>query len=360
MSIQPRLATAAACLLASLSLFLAPPPARAEPANEIGRAEAKRLLRAGTAAYERRDYSSALADFQAAHAAFPSARIQYNLGQTLRELHRPVEATKAFEAFLKESDRITSQQRSEVTAALKQLEPEIARVTLLANVPDAEVEIDGVAQGKTPLADPVVVAPGRHDIALSCPGFAPLRETITVAGGEQRKTNLVLQPSRPVATAAPSVPPVAPIGMPTPAVPAAPSIAGQSAPLASAPPLSPAFVTTPARPTQPAPPGRSHARNLLGGTLLATSVAGAVAGAVLLSSSWARYHQAKDSGCARNCPTAAEDVEARALWSKLLFGVAAVSGAGAAAVFLAYPDSPGPRESASRPAGLVLVGQGTF
>jgi hypothetical protein len=366
MSIKHRLVVviAGSWLAVTLSPQVVPAVAHAEPAREVSRAEAKRLLRSGAAAYERRDYETALASFQAAMAAFPSPRIQYNLGQTFRQLHRPVEATVAFETFLKESDRVTSQQRSEATAALKELETQTARVTVLTNVPDVEVEIDGVARGKTPLPAPVVVAPGKHQITLARDGYVPLREAIAVTGGEERKANLVIEPVRSAAPVIPAAPaPAVPIASSAPAHPTPPL------PTTAAPPLAPApgnanYVSAPAgTPHVAARSGGSSARNYIGGALLATTAALAAGGAVMLGASWARYNEARDGGCDRSCPSAAEDVDSRALWSKILFGAAAVTGVAGATVFLAYPDPPPTRESGQRspPAsGLVLVGQGRF
>jgi hypothetical protein len=349
MSTRCQLVLAGISVLATLS---APVSAQAQPTtNQAARDEARRLLRAGTAAYERRDYTTALADFQAALAAFPSARIQYNIGQTLRELHRPVDAAVAFEAFLKESDRVTAQQRGEAQAALQDLEPQVARVTVLTNVSGVDVAIDGIARGQTPLSDPIIVAPGRHDIALARSGYSPVHETITVAGGEQRKATFTLdRPSPPPASVAVVPPPEAAT------VP--PAVIPPSAPPNAAPAPEPApGPTVPFGPPTPAP---SHARNIIAGSLLATSAVVAIVGAAMLGASWQRYNEAVDNGCSRNCPTAADEVESRARWSKILFGAAAVSGVGAATVFLAYPTESGPRESAGTTGGLVLVGSGRF
>ena len=99
---------------------------------------------------------------------------------------------------------------------------------------------------------------------------------------------------------------------------------------------------------------------MLGATLLAASAGFAVGGAVLLGASWLRFNDAKDSGCNRNCGEAADQVAARALWSKILFGAAAVSGAGAATVFLAFPDEAPSRQAAAHPGGILVVKTGRF
>jgi hypothetical protein len=360
-------AIAAAGLLTAWSL-LAPLSAAAEPAKEVGRAEAKRLLRAGATAYTRHDFTTALEDFQKAYAAFPSARIQYNLGQTLRELGRPVEATMAFESFLADADRITSQQRKEATTALKELESKVARVTLITNVAEVEVAVDGVSRGTTPLPGAVVLAPGAHEISLSRSGYAPVRDSLTVSAGEQRRASFVLERSgTPTAAAPPPAPsllpgdstpaPVAALPSPSPAIPT-PSTSVSSSPAPSPPPaLAPTVIAgrSDVAPTETSP------HKVLGVTLLAASAGFAVGGAVLLGASWLRFNDAKDSGCGGDCGAAATQVEARALWSKILFGAAAASGIGAATVFLAFPDPPASsRQAAAQPDGILLVRTGKF
>jgi hypothetical protein len=361
------LVIAATCLLTTGSMVVASPDVVAEPAKEIGRAEAKRLLRAGTAAYARRDYNGALVDFQKAYAAFPSARIQYNLGQTLRELGRPVEATTAFEAFLTQADRITPQQRKEATAALKDLDSQVARVTVITNVAQVEVAIDGVSRGKTPLPGAVVLAPGTHVINLTRADYGALRESITVSGGEQRRASFMLERS-----ASAAVPPPAPSVIPSePSVVAPPAPAPEPARSASSPVVSEPtpLPSAAASPSLAAPAGSwpsetaqqgGGSHKVVGGTLLAASAALAVGGAVLLGASWFRFNEAKDSGCNRNCGPAADQVEARALWSKILFGAAALTGVAGTTVFLAFPDEPPSRYSGSRASGVLLVGSGTF
>lgn len=394
-----RLAIAGTCLLGILLLLAPAASAWAQTAKasaKAERAEAKRFLRQGTAAYQRREYDLALEKFQRAYEVFPSPRIFYNLGQVLRELRRPVEATVAFETFLKESDRITSRQRKETRAALRELEPEVSRVTLLTNVDDVEIGIDGAYRGKTPLDGPLILAPGVHEIALVRTGYTTLRETITVAGDEERRFSLVLERSPPV-TEPLVLPPVAPGSTepaptseaapgttPAPTSEAAPGAApgptSEAAPAPGDPALAPpvpspvpppvpspvpppaaADLAPPSGGPTPDPPQKGwRTRKTLGLALLGASALFAAGGIGMLAASWARQSDAKDQGCNHNCEDAADQVDTRALWSKILFGGALLSGAGSAAIFFVYPTGGGSREQAAKPDGVVFVGRGTF
>jgi hypothetical protein len=319
--------------------------AQAQSNGNGGRTEARRLLRAGNAAYERGNFSGALEKFEQAEAAYPSARIQFNKGQALRELGRPVEATEAFETFLDKADRITTKERKEAQAAIEKLDAEVARVTIVTTPSDVAVTVGGVDRGTTPLSRPVVVAPGTHEITLGRAGFRPVRESVTVAGGESRRISVTLKLSEapPVAPVAPA-PPVQAEPLP---VPLAPPVI-QAAPQSSPPDLG---LT---RHEPPAPEGRQQ--RVVGTALLAASAAFAIGGAAFLGASWSRYHDAQDHGCQQvGCESDADAVDSRAWWSKLFFGAAAAAGVGGGLLLLTTPRSPDGRTS-----GAMVAGHGTF
>ena len=356
------------CLLAiSIGLLLAATAHAQSPRQQTrtegraeARAEARRLLREGNKAFDRGDHAAALEKFELALQVFPSARIQYNIGQALRELGRPVEATEAFDTFLEDAERITSQERKETAVALRELSPRVARLTLTTNVPGVAVTVDNRSRGTTPLPRDLVLAPGAHQITLGRAGYRPARETITLTGGERRTTNFTLVENEP----APPTSPPANRGAPASAAAAPPAPA---AGLAPAVPVAPAAV----RPTSPSilqtPPAASaaavthadgrRAHTVVGVSLLTASAALAVGGGILMGSAWSRFNDAEGS-CGADCATAADAVDSRILWSKLLFGAAALSGAGGAGVFLFSPGQSSSRQAAGR--GLLLVKSGRF
>ncbi len=334
------------------------PFAFAQPSSEAGRAEARKLLRDGTAAFDRGEFSSALDKFQRALAAFPSARIQYNIGQTLRELGRPVEAAEAFEAFLAEADRITGEERSQTAAALSELESKVARVRIETNVPEVEITIDGRARGRTPLRGPIVLAPGGHEIILARMGYRSQRESITLRTGEQRRLTYQLNASQepaavastpaPIVTGRVPVAPVAPSALPPTALPPA---APPEAPSATS---SQALVDSALIKKTPAPdPGWSTQRTV-GVSLLAASAGLAIGGVVLMGSAWTLFNEGEQQ-CTIDCATVADDVDSRTMWSRILFGAAALSAAGGATVIVLDPGRGG--EVAH---GLMFVKTGRF
>jgi hypothetical protein len=338
-------ALAGLCLLVMLGLALAP-MAWAQTAKDGGRAEARRLLRAGNAAYERGNFAAALDKFEQAQNTYPSARIQFNIGQALRELGRPVEATVAFETFLDKADRITTKERKEATAAIEALDPQVARITVVTTLPEVAVTVGGIDRGKTPLSRPVVVAPGTHEITLGRPGYRPVRESVTVAGGESRRVNIELKPDEPPPRVAEVVPPLEPpVPLATPAPDNAP-------PVAAVPAMPDLGVSG-----REAPPP-SRPQRVVGASLVVASAVFAIAGGVFLASSWSRYHSAQDHGCGGSCDDVADQVDNRALWSKLFFGAAAAAGVGGGILLLTAPPPASSGQATTR--GAMLVGRHTF
>src|SRR5437868_4089231 len=114
----------------------APPPAAADPASREAREreEARRLLREGNAMLDQGRYLEALDLFMRAHALVPSAKLAFNIAQTLNELGRFVEALDQYEAFL----------RDEAAAAVPDLQAVAsARVfDLSARVARVELQVD--------------------------------------------------------------------------------------------------------------------------------------------------------------------------------------------------------------------------
>src|SRR5437773_624060 len=89
----------AAAIVAVAGLLLA----GAAAAQEDPRADARSRLEEGSRLYQRGDFEAALRAFNEARALYPSAKLYFNIGQTLNRLGRPAAAADAFEHFLAEA-----------------------------------------------------------------------------------------------------------------------------------------------------------------------------------------------------------------------------------------------------------------
>lgn len=109
------------------------------------------------------DFRAALIEFQRAYDASPNYKVLYNLGQTNLELQDYAGALRAFRGYLDGGGReIAPARRTQVEGDLKRLESRVARVDVVVNVEGADVTIDDVSVGKSPLSAPVLVSAGRR------------------------------------------------------------------------------------------------------------------------------------------------------------------------------------------------------
>ncbi len=143
------------------------------------------------------DFRAALIEFQRAYDAAPNYKVLYNLGQTNLELQDYAGALKAFRGYLDGGTReIPAARRTQVEADLKRLESRVARLEIAVNVEGADVTVDDLSVGKSPLASPVLVSAGRRRVAATKAGLSSASRTIDVAGGDKPKVTLELVESQ--------------------------------------------------------------------------------------------------------------------------------------------------------------------
>jgi hypothetical protein len=172
-----------------------PPPGGAgTPQTSAERiAEARKRYELGLKLYEDGNYEAARIEFERALAIAPSYKILFNVGLAYKQLHKYVDALKAFEAYLQEGGtQVPPERRADVEKEIAELRPRIARVTITVNVAGAEVAIDDVAIGKAPLPAPVLVDPGVRKFSATAPGYLPVTNSLTVGSSESPTVTLAL------------------------------------------------------------------------------------------------------------------------------------------------------------------------
>jgi PEGA domain len=186
-----------ALFAAALGLFAAVPAAHADDdeAEEDGdpRAEASERFRRGVDLYKDRDYVAALVEFKRAYELAPNYRVLYNLGQTSRELKDYASALVAYRQYIEEGgDEIRSARKKEVESALEDLIARVGTISISTNVEGAELQVDDVTVGTSPLDEAIVVNIGKRRIVATLSGYAPARRVIEVAGRDELMVDLEL------------------------------------------------------------------------------------------------------------------------------------------------------------------------
>jgi hypothetical protein len=196
---------------------LAAPPSGApdKQAQDEGRERFKR----GVELYRDGDFRAALIEFNRAYDVAPSYKIQFNIGQTCAELQDYACALRAFDRYVRDGGKdVPKDRQKQVEKDLDRLKKLVATIRVTVNKPGADVALDDVAVGRSPLPDPLLVGAGRHRITVTLAPSPVVTRIVDVAGGDQSDVAIDLsEPAPPPVVEAPKpVPIVAP---PPPAEP---------------------------------------------------------------------------------------------------------------------------------------------
>jgi len=143
--------------------------------------------------YREGSYEGALAEFRKAYQTSPSYRVLYNIAQTQYALHDFVGAYKSLIQYMAEGrGEISGDRLVQVDEMSAKLRERIAHLQISASVAGADIRIDDVSVGSSPLPGPVPVNVGKHNITAWKTGLPTASRTLTVAGKETVKVELTL------------------------------------------------------------------------------------------------------------------------------------------------------------------------
>src|SRR5262249_24456566 len=102
----------------------------------------------------------------------------------------------SFESYLSVGGaELQAARKAEVEDKIVQLRQRVATVQIKVIVEDADIAIDDVRIGKSPLTKPVLLNAGRHKITASKKGYEPDTKQAPVAGADQTEVQLELTES---------------------------------------------------------------------------------------------------------------------------------------------------------------------
>ncbi|MDB4940841.1 MAG: Thiol-disulfide isomerase [Labilithrix sp.] len=159
-------------LVTALSL-LVPVAAQAAPtaptslARDPAVTEAARArIAEGLRLYSKKRYDKAQAAFLQAYALTKDPAVLLVLGLTTIKLRRPLEALRYLEQFTKEARGPTAEQSARAAKGIADARSTLGALEIAA--PDgAEIAVDGEPAGRAPLAAPIDVLPGRHEVTAT-------------------------------------------------------------------------------------------------------------------------------------------------------------------------------------------------
>ncbi len=185
------------CLLLALV-----PPAHAQ---EISHDAARTYFDRGLALVDDEKFEEAAVQFEHAYALKPHASVLYNVAKAHAAARNCALAARAFERYLETAGDISPERRREVLSALARTSACLATLDIVTTPEHAEVRLDGrpIRPGEQQLD------PGRHLVAISAVGHAPLEQEVSLSAGQKLRLALSLEALAPATELVVSAPPVA-------------------------------------------------------------------------------------------------------------------------------------------------------
>jgi hypothetical protein len=206
-----------ALFLLTALLALAPTlPARAQ--NPV--AEAQSHFKRGVDLYEEGDLPAALVEFRRAYDLIPNYRVLYNLGRVASAMHDYASALRHYRQYLTEGGaQLSGPRRVEVEGELQKLIGRVGQLRVIVDVAGAEITVDDVSVGVSPLPTAVAVNAGKRKVVAVAPHLPPVARLVDVAGEESVTVTMAIPMPRPIPlpeVAAPVAPPPRPVAAPGP------------------------------------------------------------------------------------------------------------------------------------------------
>lgn len=167
-----------------LALVVAPAFAQeAKQPTEADIQEAKRRYQRGRELYEDNDINAALVEIRRAYDLAPNYKLLFDIGQICYQVPDYPCALRSFKQYLADGGAsIPADRKAEVEKDIGKLEGRVATLKITANRPGAEILVDDVVVGTTPLAAPVIVGAGRRKVVARMTGTDPVTKALDVAG----------------------------------------------------------------------------------------------------------------------------------------------------------------------------------
>jgi hypothetical protein len=139
------------------------------------------------------DNAGAMLEFKRAYELSGERSILVNVGLVYAEMGRPVDAVAALDQVLQQPSGISEAQLGQARRVRDELAARIGRLLVTTNVP-AQIEIDNLAVGRSPMGAPISVSSGIRLLGVVAPGHVPIRQEVSVTGGQQTDVAIELLP----------------------------------------------------------------------------------------------------------------------------------------------------------------------
>ena len=190
--------------------------------SERNKEIAREKFEQGVKAYDTGDYEEARTLFLQAYALTRHPLVLLNLGQSELKSGRYEDAGNHLQQFLREEKTANDSQKADAKKGIAEAKKNTGFIIVIADTDGAELAIDGTSIGKSPLADPYFVKPGKH-VATAKKGNKSAKSDIDVQKGTATPVTLNLSGGGGLTPVPPPVPSPTPTPTPYPTQPTMPA-----------------------------------------------------------------------------------------------------------------------------------------
>ena len=139
------------------------------------------------------NFAPALEEFEKAYALAPHPLVLFNIAGAHRALKHYREALDTYSRFLLEGDGVVnSAMLARAKLDMEELLALLGRVELDSNPRGAQVFVDGVDMGTTPISERLILTPGAHEIEARLDGHKSVTRSVRVSSGDELSVLLEL------------------------------------------------------------------------------------------------------------------------------------------------------------------------
>lgn len=153
--------------------------------------KAERRRESGREARAIHYFEKALAAYEQAFQLVPNPQIYYAIANAEAGLKRYAEALAHYRKVISEVDKPALVE--EAKARIAELAPELGIITFEISPEGAELSINAELRGVSPLAEPIMLAPGQYTCTITAEGYNPRELTLDVEGGTKVEKEIALE-----------------------------------------------------------------------------------------------------------------------------------------------------------------------
>jgi PEGA domain len=163
----------------------------ASPAAADAKKDAQLLYDDGLKQLKAGDAKSALVSLRASYEKLANPKVLYSIAQLCTKMGDGACAVRAYQQYLREGGKeITPKKKKEVDGEIRALSKTLGSVVIKSTVMAAEVSIDDVPVGKTPLSEAVPMNGGPHKVVLVSKEKGTIEQMVNVVAGDVSTVHL--------------------------------------------------------------------------------------------------------------------------------------------------------------------------